>query len=135
MASLEECRTIELAALSNASGTLTYLEGEQDIPFAVRRLFWIYDLHADSRRGGHAYREQEQLIVALAGGFDLRLHNGRREELRRLERPHLGLYLPPGIWREMRNPVPGAVALVLSSHRFDPGDAIDDFEEFAAGAS
>lgn len=123
MGILADCHEIQLGSAQGASGTLTYL-GEKEIPFLIRRVFWIYDVPAQSVRGGHSFRRQEQVIVALNGSFDLVLRAGGAEKTIRMHRPDRGLYVPPAVWRGIRNPSGPAIILIFSSRPFDPDDTV-----------
>ncbi len=122
---LADCREIQLGSVQSASGTLTY-PGENAIPFTIRRVFWIYDMPSGAVRGGHSFRRQEQVIVALNGSFELVLRADGAHETRHMNRPDRGLYLPPAIWRGIKNPSTGAIAMIFSSHPFDPADTIPE---------
>ena len=131
----EQPRIIQLEAIFSETGTLTYAEGESEIPFAIQRVFWLYNLAEAGVRAGHAYHLQEQIIVAVSGSFEMHLHVDGRAMKMTLDRPDRGLYLPPRAWRELHHPRPGSVALIISSRRFDPEDYIRARAEDAASTN
>ncbi|MCM1405386.1 MAG: FdtA/QdtA family cupin domain-containing protein [[Clostridium] fimetarium] len=111
-------------------GNLSFIEEYKQIPFKIERAYWIYDVPGGEHRGGHAYRENEEFIVALSGSFDVVVDDGREERRFSLNRSYYGLYVPKGVWREMTNFSTNSLALVLASTPYTPGDYIRDYEEF-----
>ena len=107
-----------------------FVEGEKHIPFEIKRTYLIYDVPGGEIRGSHAYRENEEFIIALSGSFDIVLHDGRQEFKYSLNRSYMGLYVPKLLWRTMENFSTNSLALVLSSTTFQVEDYIRDFEEF-----
>ena len=123
-------RMIQLSKISDPRGNLSVIEELKDIPFKIERTYWIYDVPGGEVRGGHAYRENQEFIVALSGSFDVILDNGTKKEKYSLNRSYNGLYVPKGMWREMENFSTNSLALVLSSTKYDANDYIRDYEEF-----
>ena len=123
---------IQLPKVEDPRGNLTFLEQEKHIPFQIKRVYWIYDVPGGQIRGGHAFKEQEELVVALSGSFDVVVKAGQQERRYPLNRSYYGLYIPNGLWRHMENFSTNAVALVLSSTPFSEEDYIRDFPEFLA---
>lgn len=121
---------IELSKYTDPRGNLSVIEELKDIPFKVERTYWIYDVPGGERRGGHAYRENQEFIVAMSGSFDVILDNGHEKQTFHLNRSYYGLYIPKGMWREMENFSTNSLALVLSSTKYDVNDYIRDYEEF-----
>ena len=121
---------IELTKISDPRGNLSVVEEIKDIPFKIERTYWIYDVPGGEFRGGHAYRENEEFIIALSGSFDVILDNGKEKQTFHLNRSYYGLYVPKGIWREMDNFSTNSLALVLASTRFDEKDYIRDYDVF-----
>lgn len=121
---------IELAKISDPRGNLSVIEEYKDIPFKIERSYWIYDVPGGEKRGGHAFRETEELIVALSGSFDVILDDGNDKQTFHLNRSYYGLYVPKGLWREMSNFSTNSLALILSSTRYDANDYIRDYDEF-----
>lgn len=127
-----EARIIHLPKIVDKRGNLSFIEESNHIPFKIERTFWIYDVPGGENRGGHAYRETEEFIVALSGSFDVVLHDGEKERVFQLNRSYYGLYVPKMMWREMRNFSTNSVALVLASTSYDAIDYIRDFEQYKA---
>lgn len=121
---------IQLPKFLDARGNLSVIEEFKDIPFKIERTYWIYDVPGGEHRGGHAYKENEEFIVALSGSFDVHLDDGREKRTFHLNRSYYGLYVPKGLWREMDNFSTNSLALVLSSTKYDVNDYIRDYEEF-----
>lgn len=111
-------------------GNLSFVEENNHIPFTIRRVFWIYDVPGGEERGGHAYKETEELIVALSGSFDVMLDDGSKKITIHLNRSYQGLYVPKMVWREMRNFSTNSVAMVIASTDYDERDYIRDYGEF-----
>lgn len=123
-------RIIQLPKISDPRGNLSVIEELKDIPFKIERTYWIYDVPGGECRGGHAYKENEEFIVALSGSFDIVLDNGKEKEVFSLNRSYKGLYIPKGMWRVMENFSTNSLALVLSSTKYNEGDYIRDYQEF-----
>jgi hypothetical protein len=128
--SIYNCCVIELNKVHNRSGNLTSLEDNMDIPFDVKRLYYLYDVPGGAERGGHAHKELHQLIVAASGCFDVVLDDGKNIKVVELNRPYYGLYVVPGIWRELINFSSGAICLVLASEKYNVDDYIRDYNEY-----
>ena len=123
---------IELPVVSDLRGNLCVAESEQHVPFAIERVYFLYDVPSGSGRAGHAHKALQQLLLPLSGSFDVRLNNGRREEVVTLNRANRGLLIGPGLWREIENFSSGSVCLVLASKHYDEADYIRDYDEFLA---
>lgn len=121
---------INLPKFLDARGNLSFVEQENHIPFVIRRTYWLYDVPGGECRGGHAYRENQEFIVALSGSFDVVLDDGKEKRVFTLNRSYYGLYVPRGLWREMENFSTNALALVLSSTDYNAGDYIRDYDVF-----
>ena len=121
---------IDLPKIQDPRGNLSVIEENKHIPFKIERVYWIYDVPGGEIRGGHAFRQQRELIVALSGGFDVVIDDGITKTTFALNRSYYGLYIPPGFWRHMENFSTNSVALVLSSTRFDVNDYIRDYDAF-----
>lgn len=128
--SIYNCSVIELTKIHNRSGNLTSLEGNIDIPFDVKRLYYLYDVPGGAERGGHAHKELHQLIIAASGCFDVVLDDGKNKKVVELNRPYFGLYVVPGIWRELINFSSGAICLVLASEKYMKDDYIREYIDF-----
>lgn len=130
--SLNEAKIIELPKIFDARGNLTFIEAQNHIPFNIKRAYWIYDVPGGETRGGHAFKEQDEFIVALSGSFDVLVDNGKRKKKFHLNRSYFGLFIPAGKWRSMDNFSTNSLALVLASTKFDENDYIRDYDNFLA---
>ena len=126
-----EARIINLPKIVDNRGNLSFVEEENHIPFKIKRTFWIYDVPGGEDRGGHAYRETEEFIIALSGSFDVVLEDGKGNvQTFQMNRSYYGLYVPKMVWRQMIDFSTNSVAIVLASTRYDAEDYIRDYEEF-----
>ena len=125
-----EARIIDLPKILDRRGNLSIIEEENHIPFKIKRTYWIYDVPGGEKRGGHAYRENQEFIVALAGSFDVLLDDEKEQNIFHLNRSYYGLYVPKGFWRKMENFSTNSLALILSSTPFNADDYIYDYEQF-----
>ena len=125
-----ETSIIELPKITNRSGNITSVSNNLNIPFAVRRIYYLYDIPSGSERGGHAHKDLHQLIIAISGSFDITLDDGTTKKTVRLDRPNYGLLIVPGIWRELKEFSSGAICLVLASNKYDENDYIRSYNEF-----
>lgn len=121
---------IELPRIFDARGNLSVIEEGGSLPFPIARVYWIYDVPGGESRSGHAFREQDELIVAISGSFDVVLHDGECEQRISLNRSYKGIYVPRMTWRRLDNFSTNSLCLVLSSTAFDEADYIRDFELF-----
>lgn len=128
--SLEDCRVIDLPRHEDRNGNLTVIESGIQVPFEIKRVFYLYDVPGGARRGGHAHRRLEQLVIAMSGSFDFELDDGFSKRRVHFNRSYRGLYIPRMIWREMDNFSSGAVCMVLTSEHYDAGEYIRDYDEF-----
>ena len=127
---IKDCKIIQLPKFLDARGNLSFIEENNHVPFKIERTYWIYDVPGGEKRGGHAYKENEEFIVALSGSFDVVLDDGYERKAFSLNRSYYGLYVPKMIWREMVNFSTNSLALVLSSTKFDVEDYIYDYQKF-----
>ncbi len=125
-----ESYIIQLPKFLDTRGNLSFIEQQNHIPFVIRRTYWLYDVPGGECRGGHAYRENQEFIVALSGSFDVILDDGHEKKLYTLNRSYYGLYVPKGLWREMDNFSTNSLAMILSSTDYDAGDYVRDYDEF-----
>lgn len=132
---MRQPQLIELPKFADPRGNLSFLENNNQIPFKVARSYWIYDVPGGETRGGHAFKENDEFIIALSGAFDVVLDNGKEKQKLQLNRSYYGLYVPKGWWREMENFSTNSVAFVLSSIQYDENDYIRDYEEFKSWAN
>jgi dTDP-4-dehydrorhamnose 3,5-epimerase-like enzyme len=121
---------INLPKIEDERGNLTFIEEENHIPFKIKRVYWIYDVPGGQKRGGHAFKEQQEFIVALSGSFDVVIDDGKQKQTFSLNRSYYGLYIPNGLWREMNNFSTNSLALVLSSTEFSEDDYIRDYQTY-----
>ena len=121
---------IELPKFLDARGNLSFVEQENHIPFVIKRTYWLYDVPGGECRGGHAYKENQEFIVALSGSFDVILDDGREKKTFTLNRSYYGLYVPKGLWREMENFSTNSLALIISSTEYDEKDYVRDYNNY-----
>lgn len=133
--SLSDVHIIELPVIADARGNLTFVEGNEHIPFDIKRVYYLYDVPGGAARGGHAHKNLQQIIIALSGSFDVLLDDGFDTKTYTLNRAFQGLYLSNMIWRELDNFTSGAVCMVLASERYDENDYYRDYEEFIEAVS
>lgn len=125
-----EAEIIQLPKNFDRRGNLSVIEQVNHIPFKIERTYWIYDVPGGEVRGGHAYRQNQEFIVALSGSFEVLLDDGKSRKVFSLNRSYYGLYVPQGIWRQMQNFSTNSVALILASMKFDLSDYIYDYSSF-----
>lgn len=123
-------QTINLPKILDKRGNLSFFEYPSQIPFEIVRTYWIYDVSGGQSRGSHAFKEQQEFIVALSGSFDVVLHDGEKEERFSLNRSYHGLYIPKMYWRKLENFSTNSLALIVSDRLYDENDYIRDFEQF-----
>jgi len=129
---LNDVKLIDLPKILDRRGNLTFIEGNNHIPFEIKRTYWIYDVPGGETRGGHAFKEQKELIVALSGSFDVVLDDGFEKKVYQLNRSYYGLYVPEGVWRHMENFSTNSLAMVLASNDFNELDYIRDYDKFSS---
>jgi hypothetical protein len=125
-----DCSIIEFDKHHHDTGNLTVVENDRTVPFAVRRVYYLYDVPGGGNRGSHAHKELSQLIVAASGSFTITLDDGIVKRTFTLNRPYQGLLIVPGIWRTLEDFSSGAICMVLASHGYDEADYIRDYDEF-----
>ena len=126
---MDAVRIIQLPKVLDKRGNLSIIEELKNIPFTIERTYWIYDVPGGESRGGHAYRENEEFIVALSGSFDVILDDGNERKTFSLNRSYYGLYVPKGLWREINNFSTNSLALILSSTVYEEKDYIRDYND------
>jgi hypothetical protein len=129
---VSDCVLIEFPKVPDPRGSLTFIEGARHIPFDICRIFYLYDVPTAESRGAHAHRTLEQVLICLAGSIDAALDDGSEQRTVHLNRPWLGLYIPPMIWAAETNFDPGSVCLVLASAYYDESDYHRDYQAFLA---
>jgi dTDP-4-dehydrorhamnose 3,5-epimerase-like enzyme len=127
---IEECSIITLEKNHKEKGNITVIEKKHQIPFGIARVYYLYDIPGGEERGGHAHKELSQLIIAVSGSFDVVLNDGKNTKIVTLNRPYQGLYIVPGIWRELVNFSSGSCCLVLASHQYSESDYIRNSSQF-----
>jgi len=127
---MKDVKIINLPKFEDPRGNLSFIEEENHIPFKIERIYWIYDVPGGQLRGGHAFKEQQELIVALSGSFDVIIDDGKTKQKYSLNRSYYGLYLPAGLWRQMQNFSTNSLAIVLSSTHYYKNDYIYDYKDF-----
>lgn len=125
-----DCSIIHLPKINNRAGNITPIENRKNIPFTIKRVYFIYDIPGGESRGAHGHKKLESLIVALSGSFDVTVDDGQNKKTIQLNRPYIGLNIKPGIWRDISNFSSGAVCLVLASEIYDSSDYIRSYDEF-----
>ncbi len=127
---MQESKIINLPKILDERGNLSFLQNEDHLPFSIQRVYWIYDVPGGETRGGHAYREMQEFIIALSGSFDVVLFDGKEEKKFTLNRSYYGLYVPKMVWRSMENFSTNALAFVASDSFYDEHDYIRDKDLF-----
>lgn len=127
---MHKAKIIQLPKFEDPRGNLSFIEELKYIPFKIERTYWIYDVPGGQTRGGHAFKEQKELIVALSGSFDVVVDDGMTKQTFSLNRSYYGLYLTSGLWRQMQNFSTNSLALVLSSTHYNKEDYIFDYKDF-----
>ena len=122
-------KLIEIPKIKDPRGNLSVIENET-VPFEIKRVYYLYDVPSDAFRGGHAHKDQFELLIAVSGSFEVVLDNGTKKETVMLNKPNIGLLIPTMVWRELQNFSSGAVCLVLASDVFDEADYLRDYDHF-----
>jgi hypothetical protein len=130
-----DCSMISLPINHQANGNLTAVSNGVQVPFDVKRVYYLYDVPGGFSRGGHGHLELQQLIVALSGSFDITVDDGKVKRTFHLSRPNMGLYMPSGLWRELDNFSSGSICFVLASIEYDEKDYFRDYDKFVAWKS
>lgn len=130
MNGLNDCRTIPLPKIHDDRGNLSFIEAGRPVPFVIQRTYWIYDVPGGEVRGGHAYKELQEFIVALSGSFDVVLEDGKERKIVSLNRSYFGLYVPKMIWRHLENFATNSVCLIMASLPYSKEDYIRDYESY-----
>lgn len=125
-----DCSLIYLPKIENRAGNITPIQNNIEIPFNIKRVFYLYDIPGGESRGAHAHRECHQFLVAASGAFEILLDDGKTKRLIQLNRPYMGVHVPPGIWASEMNFSSGSICLVFASHTYSPTDYIRDYAEF-----
>lgn len=124
------CGIVELPKIHNRAGNITAIENLINIPFNIKRVYYLYDVPGGENRGGHAHKKLQQIIIAVSGSFDIKIDDGTNKKIIHLDRPYFGLHIVSGIWRELLNFSSGAICLVLASEIYTEIDYIRDYQQF-----
>ena len=130
MATVEDVKIIELPKFLDARGNLSFAEQNNHIPFEKKRTYWIYDVPGGEDRGGHAFKENQEVVIALSGAFDVVVDDGANKKSFTLNRSYYGLYIPKGLWRTMENFSTNSLALEFGSEHYSAADYVRDYEQF-----
>ena len=130
-AKIEDCQIIQLPKLKERDkGAISFVENLEDVPFIVKRIFYLYDIPGGESRGAHSHKECHQFLIATSGSFEVQLDDGKVKKTVMLNQPYRGLHIPPGIWASEVNFSSGAICLVMASHTYDEKDYIRDYKQF-----
>lgn len=127
---LNDVKLIELPKFADSRGNLSFVEQNNHIPFEIQRTYWIYDVPGGESRGGHAYKETDEFIIAISGGFDVIVDDGNMKKVFTLNRSYYGLYIPRGLWRQMENFSTNSFVLEFADTKYDRSDYIENYEDY-----
>ena len=127
---LSEVKLIHFPKIEDERGNLSFIEEDDQIPFQVKRSYWIYDVPGGQVRGGHCFKEQKEIIIALSGSFEVHVDDGKNQGNFFLNRSYYGLFVPQGLWRQMKNFSTNSLAMVISSTVFEEEDYIRNYSDF-----
>ena len=127
---VNDCKIIQLSKIHNRAGNITIIENNLDIPFEVKRIYYLYDIPSNETRGGHGHKELYQLVIGASGSFYINLNDGVNDKKIFLNRPDVGLLIVPGIWRDLSDFSSGSICLVFASEIYSENDYIRDYDEF-----
>lgn len=127
---IKDCKLINLRKIADPRGNLTPIEGEVDVPFEIKRVFYQYDVPGGESRGAHAHIKDQQFLIAVSGAFEVLIDDGKDKQVVTLNRPYFGLLIPPGIWSAEREFASGSVCLVLTDNAYDAADYINEYDDF-----
>lgn len=130
MTTVDDCRIVEFPRIIDERGNLSFAQNMDQVPFEIKRVYWLYDVPGGESRGSHAHRQLEQLIVAAGGSFTVTLDDGSRKKTFFLNRPYQGLYVPAGIWRDLYDFSSGSVCMVMASAPYVEDDYLREYDEF-----
>lgn len=123
-------KIIEIPKIEDPRGNLSFIEEEIHVPFGIKRTYWIYDVPGGQVRGGHAFKNQQEFIIAISGSFDVLVDDGIEKKIISLNRSYYGLFIPSGLWRQLQNFSTNSLGMVLSSTKFSENDYIRDYQTF-----
>lgn len=128
--SVFDCSILELPKINSREGNISFVENNKELPFDIKRIFYLYDIPGGESRGAHAHKTCHQFLIAASGSFEVLLDDGKIKKTVLLNQPYRGLHIPPGIWASEVNFSSGVICLVLTSHLYDPDDYIRDYKEY-----
>lgn len=128
--SVYDCNLIQLPKIGDRKGNLTVIQNNIQVPFDVNRVFYLYDIPGGESRGAHAHKRCHQFIIAASGAFEVLINDGVTQRIIQLNRPYLGIHIPPMIWASEINFSSGSICLVMASHTYDEDDYIRDYEKY-----
>lgn len=128
--SIDDCKLIKIDQIGDRRGHISVVENNREVPFEVKRVFYLYDIPGGESRGAHAHKECHQVLVAVSGGFQVKMKDGKQEKIISLNRPNQALHVPPGIWASEINFTSGAICLVLASHEYDEQDYFRYYKDY-----
>ena len=128
--SVYDCTLVTLPKIKNRAGNITPIHTAEEVPFDIKRIFYLYDIPGGESRGAHAHKQCQQFLIAASGAFEVLLDDGLIQRQVQLNRPYIGLHIPPGIWASELNFSSGSVCLVLASHFYEESDYIRDYNEY-----
>lgn len=128
---IDQTKYIKLPVIEDLRGNLAYAQND-NLPFDLKRIYYLFDIPSTAHRGGHAHIDQSQILIALSGSFEVTINDGTDQKTVLLNKPAVGFLIPPGVWRELQNFSSGAVCLVLASDSFNEADYIREFSDFLA---
>ena len=127
---INDCKLVELPKFLDQRGNLSFVQNNAQIPFEIKRTYWLYDVPGGECRGGHAYRETEEFVIAMSGSFDVTIDDGKEKKTFHLNRSYYGLYIPKGLWRKMENFSTVSLALEFADTKYDRNDYVEDYNEY-----
>ena len=127
---VQDCSIIHLPKIENIAGNITPVQNRNEIPFDIQRIYYLYDIPGGAERGGHAHIKLHQIIIALSGSFNILVKDGINQKIFKLKYPDIGLYIIPGLWRELLDFSTGTICLVLASEKYDESDYIRNYKEY-----
>lgn len=130
MTIIEDIKVIELPKFADPRGNLSFVEQLNHVPFEIKRTYWIYDVPGGETRGGHAYKKTAEFIIAISGGFDVTVDDGKEKKTFTLNRSYYGLYIPHGLWRQMENFSTNSLALEFADTAYDRADYVESYDEY-----
>lgn len=130
MNSIEDCRLLEFPRITDPRGALTFIENDRQIPFSLKRIYYLYDVPGGATRAGHSHRALQQVLIAMSGSFDVHVDDGVNRKTFHLNRSYMGLYIPCMIWRELDNFSSGSVCMSLASEFYEEADYYRSYQDF-----